>query len=183
MSDPVSSQEIREIEQFLFDEAWCLDERRFDDWLALFTDDARYWMPTRRAVAKAVVNTSTSVSEELAAPGETGWFEDSKLTLLARVMRLKGGIAWAEDPPSRTRRMVTNVQVEQVQPEPGDGEEEYRVRSYFMLHRTRHQMERETFVGCRNDLLRRVGGELRIAAREIILDETVLASPNLSVFF
>ena len=178
MSDPASSQEIREIEQFLFDEAWCLDERRFDDWLALFTDDASYWMPTRRAVAKAVVNSSTSVSEELAAPGETGWFEDSKLTLLARVMRLKGGIAWAEDPPSRTRRMITNVQVE-----PGAGEGEYRVRSYFMLHRTRHQMERETFVGCRNDVLRRVGGELRIAEREIILDETVLASPNLSVFF
>lgn len=174
----VSREELFEIEQFLYDEAWRLDERRFDDWLALFTEDARYWMPTRQAVAKAVVNASTEVREELAGPGELGWFEDTKLTLLARVMRLKGGIAWAEDPPSRTRRMISNVHAE-----PGPAQDEYRVRSYFMLHRTRHQLERETFVGCRNDVLRRVEGALRIASREIILDETVLDSPNLSVFF
>jgi len=178
MSDRASADELREIEQFLYQEAFLLDERRFEEWLALFTDDARYWMPTRRTVAKAVVNASTEVEEELVPEGQLGWFDDSKLTLLARVMRLRGGIAWAEDPPSRTRRLISNVHVE-----PADGEGEYRVRSYFLLHRTRHQMQREQFIGCRNDVLRREGDALRIARREIVLDETVLASPNLSIFF
>ena len=77
--------------------------------------------------------------------------------------------------------MISNVHVERAAEE--NGEVEYRVRSYFLLHRTRHQAEREQFVGYRNDRLRRVEGELRIALREIVLDETVLTSPNLSIFF
>lgn len=178
MSDRPSPGEIREVEQFLFEEAWLLDERRFDAWLALFTDDARYWMPTRRTVAKSRVNAETTVAEELVPEGQLGWFDDTKLTLLARVLRLRGGVAWAEDPPSRTRRIISNVHVE-----PGGGEGEIRVRSYFLLHRTRHQTRRETFVGCRHDVLRRTPDGLRIARREIVLDETVLDSPNLSVFF
>ena len=178
MSDAPAAEEVREIEQFLYEEAWLLDERRFDEWLALFSDDARYWMPTRRTVAKSARNQSVTVAEELAGEGELGYFDDTKLTLLARVMRLKGGVAWAEDPPSRTRRLITNIHVE-----PGEGEGEYRVRSYFLLHRTRHQSRRETFVGYRTDVLRRGADGLRIASREIVLDETVIASPNLSVFF
>lgn len=178
MSDRPHADELREIEQFLYEEAWLLDERRFDDWLGLLTDDARYWMPTRRTVAKSLVNAETTVEEELVPEGQLGWFDDTKLTLLARVLRLKGGVAWAEDPPSRTRRIITNVHVE-----PGDGEGEYRVRSYFLLHRTRHRTQRETFVGCRRDVLRRTPDGLRISRREVVLDETVLDSPNLSVFF
>lgn len=177
-NDKVTGDEIREVEQFLYHEAHLLDERRFEEWLELFTDDTRYWMPTRRTVAKSLVSTTTSVDEELAKPRELGWFEDSKLTLFARVLRLKGGIAWAEDPPSRTRRIVTNIHVERA-----DVEGEYNVRSYFLLHRTRHQSERESFIGSRTDRLRRVDDDLRIASREIVLDETVLMSPNLSVFF
>jgi hypothetical protein len=57
------------------------------------------------------------------------------------------------------------------------------VRSYFLLHRTRHRCERESFTGTRNDILRREGDALRIASREIVLDEMLLMSPNLSVFF
>lgn len=177
MSDATPG-EVREIERFLYDEAYLLDERRFDEWLALFTDDARYRMPTRRAVAKSTVNARVSVEEELAGAHELAWFDETKATLAVRVMRLKGGIAWAEDPPSRTRRFVTNVCVD-----PGDVAGEHRVRSYFLLHRTRHQVEREAFAGRRQDLLRRVDGRLRIARREIVLDEAVLCSPNLSVFF
>jgi 3-phenylpropionate/cinnamic acid dioxygenase small subunit len=38
---------IREVEQFLYREARLLDERRFHEWLLLFTEDVRYWMPVR----------------------------------------------------------------------------------------------------------------------------------------
>ena len=178
MSDLPSADEIREIEQFLYEEAFLLDERRFPEWLGLFTDDARYWMPTRNTLAKSQPNAHTSVDDELTTEGELAWFDDSKLTLVARVARLQGGIAWAEDPPSRTRRLLSNIHVAS-----GEAEGEFRVRSYFLLHRTRHQIEREVFVGCRHDVLRRTSDGLRIARRKIVLDDAVLASPNLSVFF
>lgn len=110
MSDP-TSDEIREIERFLYDEAWLLDSRRYEEWLGLFAEDLRYWMPTRRTVAKSAVNASTSVEEELVGEHGIAWFDETLVTLLARVMRLRGGIAWAEDPPSRTRRLITNIHV------------------------------------------------------------------------
>lgn len=178
MSDAPTLEEIREIEQFLYHEAWLLDSRRFEEWLGLFDDDARYWMPTRKTVAKATVNARIEVDEELSGEDELAFFDESKLTLLARVMRLRGGIAWAEDPPSRTRRLITNIHVA-----PGEGEGEYEVRSYFLLYRSRHHAARETFVGSRHDSIRRCADGLRIARRKIVLDETVLDSPNLSVFF
>ena len=40
-----------EVEQFLYHEARLLDERKFDDWLALLTDDIHYWMPIRRSTS------------------------------------------------------------------------------------------------------------------------------------
>lgn len=178
MSPARSVEEHLEVEQFLFQEAWLLDERKFEDWLQLFTDDAIYRMPIRRTVAKGVAGARIDVEEELGGEKELSWFDDTKVTLLARVLRLRGGVAWAEDPPSRTRRLVTNVHVA-----PWQAEGELLVRSYFLLHRTRHQTQRETFVGYRHDVLRRTREGLRIARREIVLDETVLVSPNLSVFF
>ena len=86
MSTTATLEEQQEIEQFLYHEAFLLDERCFEDWLGLFCDDVRYWMPTRRTVAKSLVNTRVEVSEELAASDELGWFDESKMTLLARVM-------------------------------------------------------------------------------------------------
>ena len=114
---------LREIEQFLYREARLLDERRFGEWLDLFTDDVRYWMPVRstryprRSKAIVVLDPDRHEEEELAKDGELGIFDESKETLCRRVARLDTGMAWAEDPPSRTRHLVSNVEVE-----PGDHE-------------------------------------------------------------
>lgn len=178
MSDRIPTpEESHELERFLYEEAHLLDERRYEEWLALFTDDARYWMPTRKTLAKSQAGSSVSVDEELSGEGELGYFEETKISLLARVLRLRGGIAWAEDPPSRTRRIVSNVHVTT-----GDAEGEYQVRSNLLLYRTRHQTAQEILTGCRHDVVRRTDEGLRLAGRKIILDAAVLASPNLSVF-
>ena len=92
--------------------------------------------------------------------------------------RLATGMAWSEVPPSRTRHLVTNVQVE-----PGASESELRVRSYFMVYRTQLEHSQDVFVGERDDMLRKVGGAWKIARRTIVLDQAVLQSPNLSIFF
>ena len=162
-----------EINDFLIDEARLLDDRAFEKWLELFTDDVIYWMPERTNPWE-----SNDLADSFSKPGELALFEESKETLRTRVARLATGMAWSEVPPSRTRRLVTNVQVES-----GETESEVRVRSYFMLYRTQLEHSQDIFVGERDDILRNVGGHWKIAHRTIVLDQAVLQSPNLSVFF
>jgi hypothetical protein len=94
-----------EIEQFLYYEAELLDDRRFDDWLSLCADDIFYWMPMRRN------RLMREVSRESTEVGELAHFEENKKSLGWRVAQLGTGMHWAEDPPSRTRHLVTNVRV------------------------------------------------------------------------
>src|SRR5262249_18780187 len=86
----------RQIEEFVYREAEILDERRYEEWLDLFTEDARYWMPMRR-------NAPPDAPErEFTREGaEVNWFDDGKDTLARRVAQIRTGVHWAEEPPSR----------------------------------------------------------------------------------
>lgn len=87
-------------------------------------------------------------------------------------------MAWAEDPPSRTRHLITNIEVE-----PGDSASELKVYSNFMVYRNRGETEQEFFVGARQDVLRHIDGTWKIARRRVILDQNVLLAKNVSIFF
>jgi 3-phenylpropionate/cinnamic acid dioxygenase small subunit len=104
--------------------------------------------------------------------------EETKDTLERRVARLDTGMAWAEDPPSRTRHIITNIEVEA-----GDSPDQMRVYSNFVMYRNRSEVDQDFYVGSREDVLRREGGSLRIAYRKIVLDQNVLLAKNLSNFF
>ena len=175
---------IRQVEQFLFREARLLDARRFHEWLDLLTDDVRYWMPTRAnrypANSKAISILDGSRYEEgdLSREDELAILDEDKDSLTRRVNRLDSGMAWAEDPPSRTRHFVSNIEVE-----PGAGDTEMRVYSNFIMYRTRGETEQDFYVGSRQDVLRREGGQLKVAYRKIVLDQTVLLAKNVSNFF
>ena len=71
-----------EVEQFLYHEANLLDERRFDDWLALCAQDIHYWMPIRRTT------TAREIANEFTAPGAMSYFDDDQRTLGMRVQRV-----------------------------------------------------------------------------------------------
>jgi 3-phenylpropionate/cinnamic acid dioxygenase small subunit len=175
---------IREIEQFLYREARLLDERRLHEWLDLFTDDVRYWMTSRpnrypkSSKALAILDPARYNENDLAAEDELAILDESKETLTARVARLGTGMAWAEDPPSRTRHMITNIEVE-----PGGADTELTVYSNFIVYRSRGETEQDFYVGARQDLLRRVGDNWKIASRRLLLDQNVLTAKNVSVFF
>src|SRR5215470_11647780 len=94
-----------EIERFYYDEAALLDAHCYEEWLALFSDDARYFMPIRRT------RMQRELDKEFTQPGEMAFFDDTKALLAGRVAKLKTGRSWAEDPPSRTRHLITNVRV------------------------------------------------------------------------
>src|SRR3981189_2578467 len=103
---------IREVEQFLYREARLLDERRFHEWLQLFTDDVHYWMAGRRnrypksSKAIATLDLDRVIEEDWVEDGELAILDENKQTLSARVARLDTGMAWAEDPPPRTRPLL-----------------------------------------------------------------------------
>jgi len=160
-----------EAEQFLFQEAALLDEKKLDEWLNLLTEDIHYWMPLRRTT------TAKEIDREFTKPGDMALFDDDIRTLRLRVERLSAGRAWAEDPPSRTRRMVTNVRILEIS---GD---ETLLSCNFQLYRTRLASEEDSWIGRREDLLRRVDGELKLARRHIFLEQTVILAQNMSNLF
>jgi biphenyl 2,3-dioxygenase beta subunit len=160
-----------EIEQFYYEEANTLDERRYSDWLKLFTDDVYYFMPVRRT------KTSKDLDQEFTVPGTVAFFDDDHAMLAARVKKLDTGYAWSEDPPSRTRHLVSNVRIL------SDDGKELVVHSNFHLYRTRLNSEEDNWIGHREDKLRRVDGSFMIAERRIYLEQTVLLARNLSSFF
>ena len=161
-----------EVQDFLYREAELLDERRYEEWLDLFTDDARYFMPMRRNVPH------DERERELTREGlDVNWFDEGKDTLRRRVQQILTGVHWAEEPPSRICHIVSNVQVEPT------SVSELTVKSRFLIYRNRVETETDVLVGKREDVLRRDNGSFKIARRTILLDQSVLLAKNLTFFF
>jgi 3-phenylpropionate/cinnamic acid dioxygenase small subunit len=90
---------IRGVEQFLYREARLLDERRFRDWLELFTEDVHYWIGSRSnryprsSKAIMMLDPNRYVDEDVTGAAELGLFDEDIKTLTARVARIETGMA------------------------------------------------------------------------------------------
>ena len=162
---------MREIEDFLYAEADLLDERQFEKWLELLTDDVRYWMPMRKNLA------FEDRDRDITSDDDVAWIDDDKVTLTKRVKQILTGIHWAEEPLSRVSHLVSNIRLAQQ-----IDRNTYRVKSHFIVHRNRLETETDFIAGRREDVLRRVDGNLKIASRKIIIDQAVLLAKNLTFF-
>lgn len=163
----------REIEQFLYHEAELLDERKWSDWIKLVAEDVHYHMPQRRNVKFGEQH-----RENTDAESEISWFDEGYATLAGRVRQLNTGIHWCEEPFSRIRHIVTNVQVVDVR------DDEVHVRSRFFVYQNRLRDEVNEFIGKREDILRRDSETgWKIAKRTIILDQNVLLAKVFTTFF
>jgi 3-phenylpropionate/cinnamic acid dioxygenase small subunit len=159
-----------EIERLLAYEVYLLDGKRFSEWLDLFTDDATYRVSVR----------------EVRQPGDDGLarialaepplVNESRDYLLTRVKRLDTRLAHAEQPPSLTRHLVTNILILE------DSGDELVVTSNFQVYQARVDISEHVFYGQREDVIRRVDGEWRIAQRHAMLD-TALLPRTISIFF
>jgi 3-phenylpropionate/cinnamic acid dioxygenase small subunit len=165
---PIGSAAYSEVADWLYREARLLDTGDFEAWLALMSKDISYEMPTRSAV---LPQQGTGFEPEF------GLFSENHSSLAARVKRLQTDQAWAEQPRSRTRHFVANVLVD------CDNQGDLHVSSSLLLTRIRSNRPLELFSGERRDVLRKQGGILKLVHRQILLDQTVLDSHNLSVFF
>lgn len=172
MSTLVSLERHHRISQFLYEEARLLDDWQFRDWLAQLDDDIRYTMRT-------TVNAQTRDRRKGVQPPTTWIFNDNKDQLERRIARLETGMAWAEEPPSRTRHLISNLQVSET-----DVPDVFAVRLNYLLYRAQKERDETFYVGMRVDKVRRLpGNEWRLLAREIVLDQAVITSHNLSVLF
>jgi len=167
----------QEIDEFLYHEADLLDDRRYEEWLALVADDVRYWMPMRRNV-----KFGEEEREFTRAGQDINWFDEGKETLTRRVKQILTGIHWAEEPVSRISHMVSNIRLVEVNPSV-EAPAEVTVKCRFLIYRNRVETETDFLVGKREDLLRRVDGQWNIARRKIVLDQNVLLTKNLTFFF
>lgn len=154
--------------QFLVEEAALLDAADYHGWLGLLADDIRYVMPVRVTTARGAGFDSLD---------DMGHFDEDMYSLRKRVQRLDTEHAWTEDPPSRTRHLVSNVRTF------ASGEAELVVESALLLFRSRGDTREADLVSAgRTDLLRQTADGLRLARREIKVDESVLRTQNLAVF-
>ena len=166
-----------EISEFLYQEAELLDDRHFADWLDLLADDIRYWMPMRRNVK------SNEMDREFTREGQDiNWFDEGKETLERRVNQILTGVHWAEEPLSRIRHLITNVQLLNATPSASDPSE-VSVRCRFLVYRNRVETETDFLIGKREDTLRKSNEGWKIAERKITLDQNVLLAKNLTFFF
>jgi 3-phenylpropionate/cinnamic acid dioxygenase small subunit len=146
---PNPTVDVRPYEAFLIHEARLLDEGCFDDWLALFTPDARYWVPSQA---------------DQSDPFETvSLMYDDRRLLETRVRRLSDPRIYSQEPRSRTSRTVTNVSIEPDADEPG-----VIVRSKFVLVEYRRE-EQRLFAGTSFHRLVGNGDAMRIAMKKVEL--------------
>ena len=168
---PIGSPVYNQILEFLYDEATMLDEIRLKDWVITLAEDLVYTAPLRQT--RPLANQAASIIRTVQH------YHDDYRSIMGRIMRLTGTkSAWAEDPPSRTRRMVTNVLVYT-----GAAADEYKVQSNLLVTRSRFNFDEFDLIsGVRQDVLRVSGNTFKLARREILLDQAVLGTPNLAIF-
>ena len=143
-----------EVEDFLYEEAALLDEWRLDEWVALFTEEARYVVPT------------TDLPEGDPRK-DLAFIDDDIVRLRARVTRLNSRHAHREYPSSRTRRFISNVRVKET-----DGG--LTVNANALVYRFRSG-EGDPYVGRYEYKLSRVDGKLKIRYRKAVLDQEALS--------
>ena len=150
-----SAPTLREtVEEFLYQEAALLDAWRLDEWLALFTEDGRYLVPTTDLP-------DGDPRKDLV------FIDDDMVRLHARVERLKSRHGHREYPSSRTRRFISNLRIKV---EDGD----IVVNSSFLVYRFRLG-ESSPYIGSYEHRLKRVNGELKIHHRKAVLDLEALS--------
>lgn len=162
---PVGRDAYFDIQCFLFREASLLDQRAYADWLRLLTDDIEY------RVAARVIREAGAASADYAI------LEEDAATLKRRVEQIGNPkLTHAENPPSFTRRFVSNLLA-------FEGQDGFVATSNILVYRHRLETpEGSLYAGERHDTLRRVDGELRLARRQVRLDQAAFAGSVTTLF-
>lgn len=149
---------VRAVEEFLYQEADLLDSRRYEEWLALYTEDAIYWIPQ---------------GDEPDHVHQVSIAYDDHRRLHERVLRLASGFAFSQDPPSRTCHVVGNVRVA------GEIDGDLDVRSNLVLAEMRRGVQ-SVYAGQVSHQLVPTGGSFMVRRKTIRLINSDVPLSNLT---
>jgi len=154
----VAAEDLRTLEQFLYREAMLLDEKLWQDWLALYTEDCFYWVPS-------VVGQKDPVDT-------ISLYAEDRMRMEMRVIRISHPHAWSQDFPTRMSHLVGNVMLDHGGGRDHDGglspKADVVVRSTVHILEYRKE-EQRLFGGTVRHWLRRAGGDFKIAMKRIDL--------------
>ncbi len=160
--------DLRAIEAFLLHEAHLLDERRFEEWMELFTEDGFYWAPA-------------SLDQKDPYDSVSLIFDDRD-AMATRIRRLRHPRIHVQTPPSRTARIVANAVIEEERQDRG----ECVVRSKFLLYEYRPSLPEaleRVFGGTYRHCLSRRDGGFRILWKKALLANCDAAMAPIAVYF
>ena len=159
----VSDAEYKAAAEFIYREARLADEARYAEWLALWTEDGVYWVP---ATTDPGANPERHLSH----------IYDNRGRIDTRVKLLQSGHRYSQEPASPMRRVVSNIEVV-----PAEGGELV-AESNFILAELSVQAGHEMhwWAGRTTHRLRRVGSELRMSHKKVVLVNAAEPLPNLS---
>ncbi|ALE78597.1 aromatic-ring-hydroxylating dioxygenase subunit beta [Pseudonocardia alni] len=153
--------DVRTVEQFLYREARFADEHRYEDWEALWTPDALYWVPANDDDADRMTKMSI--------------IHDNRNRIATRIKQYRTGRRHSQVPASRLRRVVSNVEILGTDPDTGDTE----VGANFVLVESRERGNR-TWAGRYTYRLRVVDGELAMSYKKVALVDNARAIATLA---
>lgn len=160
---PADRDTRADIERLLVQEAHLLDENRLEEWCDMFARECLYWVPI--------------------TPGggdprnEATLAFDDRRRLEDRVYWLRTGLVWGQIPPSRTVRMISNIDVSEA-----DGDAAFWVRSNFSITEFRAGAHR-VFAGRYRHTIRRENGALKIFVKRTDLIDSEHGHDNLTIIF
>jgi 3-phenylpropionate/cinnamic acid dioxygenase small subunit len=159
----VSEALHRAVADFLYREARLADEARYAEWLALWTDDGVYWVP-------ATTDPNADPERHLSH------IYDNRGRIETRVKLLQTGVRHSQEPASRMRRVISNIEVEEAD------RGELAAGSNFLLAELAVQAGRELhwWAGRATHRLRRVDGQLRMSRKTVVLVNAAEPLPNLA---
>ena len=148
-----------EVEDFLIEEAWLLDNWQLEEWARLFTEDGKYYVP--------------ALDDPAVSPSEAVYLiSDDLAKIRSRCEQLLGKMAWAESPRSKTRRLIGNVRI--VEP----GPDAITATASFVVTRSRRDSI-DTWMGYTRYRLVRHESAFRIRERTVYVNQDSMRPQNM----
>ena len=159
----ISDAEYKAVEAFLYKEARFADESRYDEWEALWEDDAVYWVP---ATTREGADPNRHISH----------IYDNRARIATRIRLLKSGYRYSQTPASLMRRLISNIEIEKTD------QGEFIVGSNFLLLELSIQAKHETHLwgGRTTHKLRWANGEFKMFWKNVVLVNADEPIPNLT---
>ncbi len=171
------------LQQFYYREARMLDERRYQDWTALLSEQVQYLMPSRYVAQRdsALRGQQAFLDEQCELQSQNSdclpLRDENWLILKLRADRACHQHSWADNPPARTRRHISNIEWL----ESCDGQ--HQILSNFLLYFSRYERDNTLYSGQRRDILQESGDDFVIVRREVRLDWNCITGPTVGLFF